>query len=177
MAVLLTGPRSSPEVLGRTELSLCDPAVPASAQPYHATFGTLETNEKRLASRIALVRRAAECSVTSALREWFELGVDLVAASLVVGSLRPPEAIANEHIRAHALEGQLFRTVLAEALASHGVRSAFILERNVYAEASTTLSRSPDDLKAAISAMGRSVGKPWRADHKLAAMAAWLQLA
>jgi hypothetical protein len=165
-----------PEVRQRTEIVLADPADPATQQPYHAGFGALETHPKRLASRIASVRRAAALSVSSILQQWLALGVTLKGAALVVGSVKPPEAIANEHIRAHALEGQLFRTVLAEALASHGVTSTVVPERDVYREAAAILSRDPVELKVALADLGTGVGTPWQADHKLAALAAWSRL-
>lgn len=176
VAVFLVGSRGSPEVVERAEVALSDPGDPSTQQPYHAAFGTLETDERRVASRIAAVRRAAERSVASTVQAWRARGADLRLAALVVGSLNPPEAIANEHIRAHALEGQLFRTVLADALIVLGVRSVFVLGSAVYREASTALSRDPEDLERAISDLGRSMGRPWRADHKLAALAAWSHL-
>jgi hypothetical protein len=39
------------------------------------------------------------------------------------------------------------------------------------------LARLEDDLKRALIGLGRSLGGPWRAEEKLAALAAWMVLA
>jgi hypothetical protein len=95
----------------------------------------------------------------------------------VVGSLIDPAAVANPHIRAHALEGRLFRTILEDALRSAKLACAMILERETYLKAAAALGRTEDQVKRTVSALGRSAGGPWRADEKLAAAAAWLRLA
>jgi hypothetical protein len=176
VAVLVAGSRRSPEVLQRGEVELCPAGDPEARQPYHAGFGALETDKRLLAARITAIRRTAAGSVRSMVSRWREQGIEVRAAALVVGSLKPPEAIANEHIRAHALEGRLFRTVLAEALAASDLRAAAIEERHVYGEAASALAMGPDALRATVGELGRSIGKPWKADHKLAALAAWSRL-
>jgi len=174
--VVVAGTRDRPQVLARSEIALADPGAEGSGQPFHAAFGTLEKNERRLASRITEIRRIAELSVASVLRDWAASGWTIQRAALVVGSLNPPEAIANEHIRAHALEGQLFRTVLQDALSANGVQSDVMTERTLYGEASEVLEQNVSDLKSAVSLLGHSIGRPWQADHKLAATAAWMRL-
>ena len=49
-------------------------------------------------------------------------------------------------------------------------------ERNAYAEAANILGQSPEHIKLAIAELGRSVNGPWRADQKMAALAAWVSL-
>jgi hypothetical protein len=93
-----------------------------------------------------------------------------------VGSDIDPAKIANPHIRAHALEGRLFRTVLQESLESQGVSCAIFVERKVYEQAAEVLKRSEKDLKQSLTQMGRLSGGSWRGDDKLAALAAWLSL-
>jgi hypothetical protein len=159
-------------------MELCDPHVPESRQPYHADFGTLEEDASVIRRRTNIVRRAAEKSVQALLQAYrsFDSAVPRSAA-LVVGSLMEPASIANPHIRAHALEGQLFRTVLAEILESSGLSCIAIVEREVYAKAAATLGRTEDDVKQVASVLGRALGGPWRADEKLATAAAWMRLA
>jgi hypothetical protein len=176
VAVLVAGSRVQPELVARGELDLCDPRDPETRQPYHAGFGALETDKGRLATRITAIRQATGRSVRSALAQWRELGVELRAAALVVGSLKPPEAIANDHIRAHALEGRLFRTVLTEALTALGLRSAAVAERDCCEEAAAALALSAAEAKSKVAELGRSLGRPWKSDHKLAALAAWARL-
>src|SRR6185436_14432623 len=123
IAVLLEG-GASPAVLDVRVVALSDPEVAGTVQPYHAALGEAE----RL---VALVRTASMRSVASLLREHAEAGREPKAAALVVGSLVDPATIANDHMRAHALEGALFRTVLLDALRSHGIEAEVILEKDV----------------------------------------------
>jgi hypothetical protein len=55
--------------------------------------------------------------------------------------------------------------------------SAVWRERDLYGFAATSLKRSESDLRQTLSGLGRSVGGPWRAEQKAAALAAWLMTA
>jgi len=95
----------------------------------------------------------------------------------VVGSVIDPQKVGNPHIRAHANEGRLFRTVVENALRSHGIACDVIVEKQLAARAAAGL-RVPDGaIKQTVAAFGKTVGGPWRADEKAAATAAWLALA
>src|SRR2546425_13081082 len=87
-----------------------------------------------------------------------------------------PARIANDHIRAHALEGALFRTALAAALDSQGVPCSVVVEREAYARAAALLKRTEAQLRRAVTDLGRSLDGPWRADEKTATLAAWMAL-
>jgi hypothetical protein len=93
---------------------------------------------------------------------------------LVVGSTIDPVRIANEHIRAHALEGQLFRTTLVECLHSHGLTCRVFVEKEIFGQANTALGKSTEELKRLLTALGRGGPRPWRGDEKLASLGAWL---
>ena len=95
---------------------------------------------------------------------------------LVVGSVIDPNTVGNPHIRAHAHEGQLFRTVLEEALRAHGVDCNVIVDKHLPARAAKDLRRPPAAIARTVMAFGKSLGGPWRADEKAAATAAWLLL-
>ena len=100
-------------------------------------------------------------------------------AALVVGSQIDPANIANPHIRAHALEGRLFRLAMEQNLLDHEIRTEVLLERDAYASVAARLKQSGDDLKQVIQDLGRSApakGQPWRAEQKLAALAALFAL-
>ncbi|MFY9608280.1 MAG: hypothetical protein WAU45_06640 [Blastocatellia bacterium] len=177
IAVVLAGPSGSPQVLARREISLCDPAVPDSIQPYHAALEL----PKRKASKVIegllkVVQRATQASVKALLNEWRAPGYEVGCAGLVVGSLVDPASIRNDHIRAHALEGQLFRTAVEDALRAKGMSSLAIPERDVYSKGAAALGRSEDELKRAASELGRAVAGSWRADEKTATLAAWMAL-
>jgi len=176
-AVLVAGPIESPQVLDRQVVDLCDPAVPESRQPYHAAMGTLQTDEAKVRRLRKVICRATNRSVPGLIKAYRDAGRRLRSAGLVVGSDIDPAKITNPHIRAHALEGRLFRTVLEEAVRACSLPCTVIVEQNVYKRAAERLGRSEEDLKRAVALLGRSADGPWRADEKTASLAAWLGLA
>jgi hypothetical protein len=178
-AVLLGAGASagSPRVLDRRTVELSDPEVPETRQPYHGGTGREETDSAKIRRRIGIVERIARRSVTELLDGYRRMAGKPLGAGLVVGSVIEPERIANPHIRAHALEGQLFRTVLQETLAAHGIACRISTERKLPSEAAALLGRSESAIRGELVALGRGVGRPWAADDKLAALAAWMVVA
>jgi hypothetical protein len=176
-AVVLTGPASAPQVCERRVVGLSDATSPETRQPYHARTGMLETDNAKLERRLRAVRSAAQQSVASLLAECRRRGSQVRGAALVVGSLTDPASIANPHMRAHALEGKLFRQVAEDALQAHGLATSLVTERNAYAAAASALRRSEAQVRRAAAELGRNLGPPWRAEEKLAAVAAWSLLA
>ena len=73
-------------------------------------------------------------------------GHRLAGAGVVVGSTIDPTRIANDHIRIHALEGQLFRSVVEDAAIRNKLRCSIWRERDLYAVA--TGGREPAGGKA-----------------------------
>ena len=175
-AVLLMGPARSPHVCRSFAIDLSDPKLPASRQPYHAAMGKLETNARKLKRRVQIVRRVTKQSVAQVLLDCRRKNLKVRQAGLVVGSQIDPALIANPHIRAHALEGALFRTVLMDALRAGSVRARVFNERDAYSEGAIQLKRPAVELHRQIENLGRLVDGPWRAEQKLAALAAWIAL-
>src|SRR5438105_3334428 len=85
--------RRAPRVLDRREIDLCDPAVAASRQPYHAAMSTLQTDETKVARLRDIVARAAEQSVADLMSAYRDAGHRIKAAGLVVGSEIDPASI------------------------------------------------------------------------------------
>jgi len=50
------------------------------------------------------------------------------------------------------------------------------VERGAYATAADRFKRPENDVKRAVSELGRAIEGPWRADEKTAALAAWMAL-
>jgi hypothetical protein len=177
MAVLLAGPSNAPSLLRCQSVLLSDPKVPGSKQPYHAA---LELPEKEAAIVVQKLRKvvgaAAMQSVADLLQKAGEAGYTVRGAALVVGSLVDPASLHNEHIRAHGLEGQLFRTALEDALRSHNIPCAVLLEETAYAAAATAQHKSTAQAKGIAATVGDSHDGAWRAEEKLAALAAWMSL-
>jgi len=176
-AVLVAGPARAPRVVDRRTIALSDPAVPASRQPYHAVMGARAEDARRVERRLCrIVERVTRKSLARLLADYRAGGHVVRRVALVVGSQIDPARIANDHIRAHALEGRLFRMALDRAVRSRRLPCATVVERAVYAAAAATLQRPAARLKRAVTELGRAVGGPWRADEKTATVAAWMTL-
>lgn len=177
MAVLLTGPSSVPKLVGCQTVLLSDPNIPESKQPHHAALDVPGKEGKAVAERLCrVVVGAAKQSVQELLEQAAAGGYGIIGAGLVVGSLAEPATLHNEHIRAHGLEGQLFRTALEDALREQGLPSRVLLEKNAYTTASPVLRKSASKAKKIIAGLGDSHEGSWRAEEKLAALAAWMAL-
>jgi hypothetical protein len=173
--VLLTDTAHSPQLSDVDRVDLCDPRLPETRQPYHAGTGELETDSTTLNRRERVVRCISQRSLTTLLNGYRQKGFRVTRAALVVGSQIDPAAIANPHIRAHALEGRLFRSAVEQALQDQEIRTEVLIERDAYACVTARLKQSSDDVKRAIQDLGRSApakARPWRAEQKLAALAA-----
>jgi len=176
--VLVIGPAASPCVVDRQVLALSDAAVPASRQPYHAVLGARQGDRSALERRLrGIVERVTRRSLTQLLARYRGQGRTVRGLALVVGSVIDPASIGNDHIRAHALEGQLFRTALERAAVRARVACATHVERGLYETAAARLKRSPAELRKVVVELGRAVAGPWRADEKTATLAAWMALA
>jgi len=139
-------------------------------------MGRLEGDSAKIRQRTKVVQRVAARSLAVLLDEFRAAGYAVDKAGLVVGSQIDPRAISNPHIRAHALEGQLFRKVLEDELKTQGLSCSVVVERDAYTHAAEVLKRSEGDLKRTLSALGRQLGGPWRAEEKVAALVAWTAL-
>ena len=179
VVVLLTRQRDGPQLADVNRVELSDARLPETRQPYHATMGKLETDSRIVSRRERLVRRIAQQSLGTLLTGYRQKGYRITQAALVVGSQIDPTIIANPHIRAHAFEGRLFRSAIEQALNAHGIRTAILLERDAYARVAAGLKRSSENLKRTIQDLGRSTtanSGPWRAEQKLATLAALFAL-
>ena len=177
-AVVMIGPASAPRVLSRKSLQLWDPAIPESHQPWHADF-ELPPDESARIVPIALkaVDRVALSALRNLVDEVRSTRGSIAGIALVAGSSTDPESIHNPHMRAHAREGQLFPQSLAAAAKTLRIPAVNLVESEVFTTAAAKLAKSPDAIKLAVTEMGRDVGKPWSAEEKAAAAAAWITLA
>jgi len=180
--VLVGGPPTSPQVLDHRIVQLSDPARPASRQPFHGGTGREERDGRKVARRVASIRRFARRSLADLIKRYRAAGHRLRGVAVVAGSDIEPDRIANPHIRAHAQEGKLFRTVLEDGARRAGLPCLTVLERDLFAQAAQALGRPAPDLKRAVTALGRGGrggrGRDggWRAEEKAATLAAWLVL-
>ncbi|HKW42143.1 MAG TPA: hypothetical protein VJN39_12910 [Gemmatimonadales bacterium] len=151
--------------------------MPTSRQPYHAVLRARPGAATKLERQLrGLVERVTRRSLAALLRQYRREGRAVRGIALVVGSVIDPMTIANDHIRAHALEGQLFRTALERAARAGKVPCQVLVERSLYQTVANRLRRPTGELKRAVAELGSGIAGPWRADEKAATLAAWLVL-
>jgi len=174
-AVLIGGTPASPRLIDSRRVEISDPGIPDSKQPYHAGFGTARDAGNELKRLVSSVRSYGRKSVSAVVREYQKRG-NVVAAGVVVGSLTDPATIGNDHIRIHAMEGQLFREVLIDGAERNGVMVSIWRERDLYAAAAKQLKIAETVLRKRLAALGENAEGGWRAEQKAAALAAWMVL-
>jgi hypothetical protein len=167
--VLLVGPAKAPRVVDRRVTLLADPDDPETRQPYHAGLDTHASRAAKAVKRlVTAVERYAHRSVARLITEYRAAGHRVRGVGIVVGSVIDPARIPNEHIRAHAEEGRLFRTVVEQAIRACRLRARVMVEKELYVSAARFRRR--------VAALGEHVDGPWRAEEKAAALAAWMVL-
>jgi hypothetical protein len=174
-AVLIGGTAASPRLIDSRRVEISDPGIPDAKQPYHAGFGTARDAGAELKRLVSSVRSYGRKSVSALIRD-YQKRTSVVAAGVVVGSLIDPKTIGNDHIRIHAMEGQLFREVLIDSAERNGVTAAVWRERDLYAAAAKQLKTAETVLKKTLAALGEHADGGWRAEQKAAALAAWMVL-
>ena len=175
-AVALRG-ADEPQITLRRRVELWDPETPESKAPYHAALELAEHEGE------AVVRRGSQAAIGFTTQAVLALADEIAAGGeklcglgLVVSSDPDLGAIRNAHIRAHAAEGVLYREALETGAAACAVPSLVVVERDLYEKAGASLGRTEAELRAAASALGKQVGRPWRVEEKSAALAAWMAL-
>jgi hypothetical protein len=178
--VAVAGPGNSPGVIVRRRIELADPDLPGSLQPYHAGEGQpLQVAERFVAQCTERTAELALQAMRALVNELRSHGHDPVGCGMLTGSDRPPGTVGEilaSHPWMHAAEGQFFRTALLEAAERCELRLLTLPERHAYAIGAAHFARTEASLREALKDMGRTVGSPWRQDHKLAALAAWMSL-
>lgn len=178
IAVVLRASWEPPIVVKREELILSDPGKPEVWQPFHPV---MELPWEEAAAAVSKTRKAIQATASKAMRTLVEEicagGFEPRAVGIVGGSSQDPAKIGNPHIRAHAAEGRLYREVLEAAADACGLSRRSFQEKNLYAQAASRVGGSADAVRERVSALGAGKVRPWRADEKLAAVAAWMALA
>ena len=123
----------------------------------------------------AFVARARE-ELTRIIGSEIEI-VGAVLAAPPPKQLPPLESILKAHPLVHAAEGELYRRVFAEACSALGAQPERVPAEALASRVGKAVGLSPTKVAAHLAAMGKASGKPWAAEQKEAALAAWLALA
>jgi hypothetical protein len=129
-----------------------------------------------LADAVALVERVREAAARGAVESLEALAaavpVPITAIAIRACPKLPPtteERIADNRAQTVA-DTVMYREALASAAEARGWSVRWYERERVFRDAAAALDR--EDIDAFLLAMGRSVGPPWQAKHKLAAAAA-----
>src|SRR5207302_8235184 len=104
-----------------------------------AGMGVARKEGPALDRLLASINAYSQRSLAALLNRYGTISPSLPEAGLVVGSDCDPTTIANPHIRVHAAEGRLFRTVVEQALAHNGIPSSTFVESMLLAHATRVL--------------------------------------
>ena len=170
------------ELLDRRRIDLTDSELPTHPHHHEGSWAVGRyrhspwAREISLAEAIELVERVRESAARGA-RESLEALAAAVAVPITRIAIRvcpelPPtteERIADNRAQAVA-DSVMYREALAAAAEARGWSVCWFDRERVFREAETVLGC--EDINALLVAMGRSIGPPWQASHKLAAAAA-----
>lgn len=177
ICVVLGGTGEAPVVVKKLELSLIDPKLPATFQPYHEVMELPWTESQKAVEKLvkaveSVTREAMKQLVSELTADGFKVsGVGIVGAAD-----RDLARIGNFHIRAHAAEGLLFRQVLNLAAEANGLKWRLLPDKEFETAVKADLGSKAGAVKQKIMQLRLSVDPPWRTEEKQAAMAAWLML-
>jgi hypothetical protein len=178
VVVVIGGSVRKPEVIERSRIETCDPAIAGSKQPYHAAEAL------DIGKADALIRHCRESSerlATAAVRAILSrFDRKIKGAGILFAAGRPlPDlaAILRSHALLHTAEGEFFREALVYASEQCSLTVTRIKEREIRDRAAAALGRDPAEIERHIQELGRALGPPWRQDQKLATLAAWVTLA
>jgi len=170
------------ELLDRRRIDLTDRGLPTHPHHHEGSWAVgryLNSPWARaisLADAVVLVERV-RASAARGARESLEAlaaAVPVPIASIAIRACTklPPtieERIADNRAQTFA-DSVMYREAVATAAAARGWSVHWYDRERVFREAAVVLGR--EDVDAFLHAMGRSIGPPWQAKHKLAAAAA-----
>jgi hypothetical protein len=170
------------ELLDRRRVDLTERGLPTHPHHHEGSWAVgryLNTPGARalpLADAVALVERVRAAAARGA-RDSLEALAGAVRAPIAGIAIRvcpelPPtieERIADNRAQTYA-DSVMYRQALAAAAEARGWSVRWYDRERVFREAAAALGRK--DVDAFLLAMGRAIGPPWQAGHKLAAAAA-----
>ena len=173
---------SGGELLDRRRIDLTEPDLPTHPHHHEGSWAVgryLSTPGARvlsLAEAVALVERVRAAAARGAQRS-LEALASAVAIPIEGIALRlcpelpatTEQRIVDPRAQTYA-DSVMYREALATAARARGWSVHWYERERVFRDAAAALGRQ--DIDAFLGAMGRSLGPPWQAKHKLAAAAA-----
>jgi hypothetical protein len=171
--VAVAGSPDRPVIVDRRRIEIADRSIPGTVQPYHMAQ---ELGVARGRKFLDECRKSSTDLAVAELRRTAGLAGCLRAAILTASGRKSPtlEATLASHAAIHTAEGEFFREIVINAAESRGLQVRQIKEKELFELAAQELRRPASGLTTLLNDLGKIVGPPWRQDHKLAALAAWL---
>ena len=168
-------------IVDRRRVAVVAAGTPGAKQPYHfAANLELPEAEKFLASCFANSKRLAQAAVRDVVGELRGRDYRVVGFVILLASGRPLPPLASilaSHPLLHTAEGIFFRDAFSRACEGLNLSVTGIRERDLDECVQKAFGKAAARISRQISNMGRSLGPPWTADQKTAALAALLVLA
>jgi hypothetical protein len=179
--VVVAGSIARPEVVSRTRAELGDPTGRVRKNAYHAAR---RLEPAAAADLVEAAGRIAAEQAASALernvRRARDEGVVVRSCAVVVGPEAGEarlESILASHVLVHAAEGRLYQHALLHGAESCGLAALPVPRQSIWQQGETVLGLARDELRHRLDQLRREIGPPWAEDQKLAALAAWIELA
>jgi hypothetical protein len=170
------------ELLDRRSVSLTDPGLPTHPHHHEGSWAmgrysnTPGARPVSLAEAVALVERVQVAAARRARERLSELAAAVPVPITTIAlrtcqKLAPTiaETIADSRAQTYA-DSVMYRQALANAAEQRGWSTHWYDRERVFRDAAAALDH--EDIDALLTAMGRALGPPWQAKHKLAAAAA-----
>jgi len=169
------------EVIERRRVAATTPGAPGANQPYHfAKNLELAEAEKFLGNCFAISKRLALAAVRGVVGELRDRQYRVVGSAVLLASGRPLPPLAKvlaSHALIHTAEGEFFREAFSKACEGLDLSVTGFRERDLDECVQTTFGKAAARMRQQVSTLGRSLGPPWTADQKTAALAALVVLA
>jgi hypothetical protein len=157
------------QVVDRRRIELIDPGLPMFPH-HHEAQGLPPAEGVRLVEKVAASAARNAHDVLATLAKSLDVPVD----GLVLRAIPPLPATIAERIADYRAQNVadpvMYRMALAEAARARKWAVLWYEKKDVFREAADALGL--DDIEPHLTAIGKALGAPWRASHKMATAAA-----
>src|SRR5690348_6231406 len=160
--VILVGDFHEPRVIERSEVPLLPPGEFAT---YHAAKELdLEAREGYVSGSLARAQNLARTAVRDAVKYCVDAGHELCGCAVLVGTGMPAWTIREilaVHARMHKAEGEMFRTILVEAVRECRLELTTLPDKTAVDSAAEKLGVTQARLETCLATLGKAAGPPW----------------
>jgi len=168
------------EVIERRRIAVTAPGARGGNQPYHFAKNLELTEAEKFLEECFEDSRGMAAAALRVLEKELCRQYRLAGAAVLLASSHPLPALAKilaAHTLIHAAEGEFYREVFSRACASLSIPVTRLRERDLDERIRAAFADSASRVLHEVADAGRSLGPPWTADQKMAALAALLVLA